>query len=96
VADRVVRNACIGRQLAGLATRAGFEIVAVIPITAVSRDVRAADKVLGLSRVTRRAVGAGYLTEETAGQWLDHLSGQPFFASLTLFLVTVAATESPG
>ena len=59
----------------------------------VSRDVQAADKVLGLSRVTGRAISAGYLTEETAGQWIDHLARQPFFGSLTLFVVTAAAID---
>jgi ubiquinone/menaquinone biosynthesis C-methylase UbiE len=96
VAERVVRNACIGRQLAGLATRAGFEVSNVIPITGVFRDARAADKVLGLARVTRRAVSQGYLAEEMAGQWLDHLIGQPFFGSLTLFFVIAAANDAPG
>jgi len=90
VTERVVRNDAIGRQLAGLAMRAGLEVGNVIPITAVFRDVRAADKVLGLSRVTSRAVIAGYLTEETAGQWLDHLARPPFFCSLTLFIVAAA------
>jgi ubiquinone/menaquinone biosynthesis C-methylase UbiE len=96
VTERVIRNACIGRQLAGLATRTGFEVAAVTPITAVSRDVQAADKVLGLSRVTGRAVSAGYLTEETAGQWLDHLASRPFFGSLTLFIVAAVAIDPPG
>jgi ubiquinone/menaquinone biosynthesis C-methylase UbiE len=96
VAEHVVRNACIGRQLAGLAARAGFEVSNVLPATGVLRDARAADKVLGLARVTRRAVGAGYLAEETARQWLDHLAGQPFFGSLTLFLVTAVADDRPG
>jgi ubiquinone/menaquinone biosynthesis C-methylase UbiE len=94
VTERVIRNDAIGRQLTGLATRAGFEVGNVIPITAVFRDVQAADKILGLSRVTTRAAGAGYLTEETAGQWLDHLARQPFFCSLTLFIVT-AAVDTP-
>jgi ubiquinone/menaquinone biosynthesis C-methylase UbiE len=96
VTERVVRNDAIGRQLAGLALRSGLEVGRVIPITAVFRDVHAADKVLGLSRVTGRAVSAGYLTEETAGQWLDHLAGQPFFASLTLFIVTAVPLKRPS
>lgn len=58
-----------------------------------SRDAQAADKILGLSRVTGRAVSAGYLTEETAGQWLDHLASRPFFGSLTLFIVTAVAID---
>ena len=60
-------------------------------ITAVFRDARAADQVLGLQRVTGRAVAAGYLTQESAGQWLDHLATQPFFASTTLFIITATA-----
>lgn len=69
------------------------------PITAVWRDVRAADQVLvraadqvlGLYRVTDRAVTVGYLTKDAASQWLDHLATQPFFASTTLFIVTATA-----
>jgi ubiquinone/menaquinone biosynthesis C-methylase UbiE len=96
VTERVIRNDGIGRQLAGLATQAGFEVGKVTPITAVSRDAQAADKVLALSRVTARAVSAGYLTEETAGQWLDHLASRPFFGSLTLFIVAAVAIDPAG
>jgi ubiquinone/menaquinone biosynthesis C-methylase UbiE len=94
VTERVVRNDCMGRQLPGLAARAGFEVGKVTPITAVIRDAHAADQVLGLSRVTGRAVSAGYLAEETAGQWLDQLASRPFFGSLTLFIVTAVAIET--
>jgi ubiquinone/menaquinone biosynthesis C-methylase UbiE len=88
VADQVIRNSTIGRQLVRLATYAGFDVTNVIPITATFRDVRAADKVLGLRRVTDRAVRAEYLTPESASQWLSHLAEQPFFASTTLYVVT--------
>lgn len=87
VTDRVVRNASIGRQLVRLARRAGYEIADVMPITAVWRDLQAADKVLGLKRVTGRAVEAGYLSARSADEFLDHLASQPFFASMTLFIV---------
>jgi ubiquinone/menaquinone biosynthesis C-methylase UbiE len=87
VTDRVVRNASIGRQLVRFATRAGFEIADVTPITAVWRDLRAADKILGLTRVTLRAVAAGYLSARSADEFLDHLESKPFFASMTLFIV---------
>ncbi|MER0485022.1 methyltransferase domain-containing protein [Streptomyces sp. Edi2] len=87
VTDKVVRNARIGRQLPRLATEAGFAVPAVIPITSVFRDARAADEILGLERTTQRAVAAGYLTEEGAQRWLDHLSTGPFFAAVTLYLV---------
>jgi ubiquinone/menaquinone biosynthesis C-methylase UbiE len=92
VTERVVRNAAVGRQLPRLAAAAGFRGIRVIPATAVFRDVRAADQVLGLRRVTARAVTAGYLTPEQAGPWLDHLATQPFFASATLFVTAAAAS----
>ena len=41
--------------------------------------------------MTGRAVTAGYLTQDTAGQWLDHLATQPFFASVPLFITTATA-----
>jgi len=91
VSERVVRNACIGRQLAGLATGAGFEITGVTPITAVYLDVREADQILGLKRVTQRAAAAGYLAEEPADGFLRYLANKPFFASTTLFIVTATA-----
>ena len=60
---------------------------AVIPITPVFRDAEAADKVLGLGRTTQRAVAAGYLTEEAARRWLDHLTNGPFLAAVTFYIV---------
>lgn len=92
VADGVVRNAAVGRQLARLAAGAGFRVGKIIPIPLVFRDVQAADQVLGIRRVTRRAVDAGYLTEDAASQWLAYMAAQPFFASATLFIVTATAS----
>ena len=91
VTDHVVRNSALGRQLPRLAAGAGFTVAKVTPITAIWREVRSADQVLGLRRVTSRAVTAGYLTQDTAGRWLDHLATQPFFASTTLFITTATA-----
>jgi ubiquinone/menaquinone biosynthesis C-methylase UbiE len=91
VTDQVVRNDSIGRQLPRLATSAGFEVADVTPVTTVMRDARAADKVLGLKRVTDRAMAAGYLTAGTAREFLDYLADQPFFASMTLFILTATA-----
>ncbi|MET7936880.1 methyltransferase domain-containing protein [Streptomyces sp. NPDC005322] len=87
IVERVVRNAAIGRQLARLAARAGFGVPEVVPVTQIFRDVRAADKILGLERTTRRAVRAGYLTSDQARRWLDHLAHGPFLASVTLHIV---------
>lgn len=91
VTERVVRNATIGRQLPRLAAQAGFSSVRTIPVTSNFSDAGAADQVLGLKRVTNRAVAAGYLREETGTEWLDYLAAAPFFASITLF-VAIAGT----
>ena len=91
ITDHVIRNPALGRQLPRLAAKAGFTVAKVTPITAVWRDARSADQILGFKRVTGRAVTAGYLTRDTAGQWLDHLATQPFFASTTLFITTATA-----
>lgn len=91
ITEQVIRNPAIGRQLARLATGAGFRVEKVMPLTAVFRDVQAADKVFGFRRVTERAVGAGYLTQQAAGQWLGYLATEPFFAAATLFVVTAVA-----
>ncbi len=87
VTDRVIRNAAIGRQLPGLVRRAGFTAVTVLPITSVFTDAARADEILGLKRVTERAVADGWLDPASAADWLDHLSAGSFFAALTLFVV---------
>ncbi|WEO96889.1 methyltransferase domain-containing protein [Streptomyces sp. FXJ1.172] len=91
VAERVVRNAAIGRQLARLATDAGFTVPEVVPVTPVFRDVQAADRILGLERTTRRAVAAGYFTDEAAESWLGHLTRGPFLATVTFYVVVAEA-----
>jgi ubiquinone/menaquinone biosynthesis C-methylase UbiE len=93
VADAVVRNGAIGRQLPGLAPRSGLEVGEVLPITTVFRDIREADRVLGFARVSQRAVEAGYLTREQADRWLPGLAAEPFFASATLFIVRATRTS---
>ncbi|WP_024287641.1 methyltransferase domain-containing protein [Cellulomonas sp. KRMCY2] len=86
VTDSVVRNSTIGRQLTRLATSAGFATTHVIPVSSVFDDVRSADEILGIGRVTQRAVSAGFLDRETADDWLNDLWTQPFFATMTLFI----------
>lgn len=92
VTDKVIRNARIGRQLPRLATETGFAVPAVIPVTPVFRDARAADKILGLERTTQRAIAAGYLTEEAGRCWLDHLSTGPFLAAVTFYIVVAESS----
>jgi ubiquinone/menaquinone biosynthesis C-methylase UbiE len=98
LADRIVANAVVGRQLARLAGAAGFTVTAVTPFTTVFRELQAADAVLGLHRNTERAVGAGYLTRAEADRWLAHLVTGPFFAAVTLYVVTaeLRAAEPGG
>ncbi|MEV7119519.1 methyltransferase domain-containing protein [Kitasatospora griseola] len=88
LADRIVRNPVIGRQLPRLAAQSGLDVRAVVPVTSVYREVRAADQVLGLHRNTERAVAGGYLTRRQADDFLDHLARGPFLASVTLHVVT--------
>ncbi|MFJ6657338.1 methyltransferase domain-containing protein [Streptomyces sp. NPDC091377] len=87
VTDKVVRNGVIGRRLARLALAAGFTVPAVVPVTSVFREVRAADRILGFQRTTERAVSAGYLSADAARTWLDRLAEEPFFAAVTLYVV---------
>ncbi|MGW2745112.1 methyltransferase domain-containing protein [Streptomyces sp. NPDC001450] len=91
VAEQVVRNAGIGRQLARLAAESGFTVPTVIPVTPVFRDVQAADKILGLERTTRRAAEAGYFSDQAAKAWLSHLRHGPFFAAVTFYIVVAEA-----
>ncbi|MER6982258.1 methyltransferase domain-containing protein [Streptomyces carpinensis] len=91
VAERVVRNAGIGRQLARLAAESGFSVPEVIAVTPVFRNLHVADRILGLERTTRRAVAAGYFTDETAEAWLTHLRQGPFLAAVTFYIVVAEA-----
>ncbi|MFF4756201.1 methyltransferase domain-containing protein [Streptomyces sp. NPDC002514] len=91
VAERVIRNAGIGRQLPRLAAESGFTVPEVVPVTPVFRNVRAADRILGLERCTRRAVAAGYFTAEAARTWLTHLAQGPFLATVTFYVVVAEA-----
>lgn len=61
VCSTMVRNATVGRSLARLALAAGLEVRDVSVATPVFRDFGTADKILGLSRNTERAVRAGQL-----------------------------------
>ena len=91
VNDHVVRNSTIGRQLTRLAVEANFAHAQSIPVASVFEDVRVADHILGLGRVTQRAVAAGYLDQRTAADWLNHLWTERFTAAMTLFVVVAVA-----
>jgi SAM-dependent methyltransferase len=86
IVERLVRNACVGRQLARHLEAVGFTAtVEVWP--AVFRDPRDADAVLGIGRTTERAVDAGYLTAAQGRAFTDWLSDGSFFASVSVLLV---------
>ena len=87
ITDKIVTNGVIGRQLARLASEAGFEVPAVVPIVSTFRDLRSADQILGIQRNTERAVAAGYLSAAAAEAWLDRLPTGPFLATVTLYVV---------
>jgi ubiquinone/menaquinone biosynthesis C-methylase UbiE len=89
VVEQVIRNPRIGSELPRLVQDAGLRLETVIPVTATYTDAADADRIFGFARVTRRAVAAGYLDPANADRWLGHLTGGPFFASLTIF-ITVA------
>lgn len=86
VLERVIRNGRIGSQVPRLVQHAGLQLESVIPVTAAYTNAVDADHIFGFARVTDRAVGAGYLDSEQAGRWLDHLRGDVFFASVTIFV----------
>lgn len=87
VAEKVVRNGVIGRQLARLAVAAGFDVPTVVPVTSVFRELKAADRVFGFQRNTERAIEAGYLSAGAGQRWLEQLEAGPFLATVTLYVV---------
>jgi ubiquinone/menaquinone biosynthesis C-methylase UbiE len=86
IVERLVRNACVGRQLARYVQAAGFAASAEA-VTTVFRDAAAADAVLGIGRNTERAVDAGYLSAAQGRAFVEWLGVAPFFASVSLCLV---------
>ena len=87
ITDNLIKNPNIGRQLPRLFINAGFSIISVIPIVGLYRDIRAADRVLGLKRNTQRAVDTGYISPEAAKGWLEYLTTEPFLAAVTFYII---------
>ncbi|MFI6072707.1 methyltransferase domain-containing protein [Actinoplanes sp. NPDC051343] len=85
-----VRNSTVGRELARMAVRAGFELLSVEAVPVVFRDFEIADQILGLTRNSARAVEAAQLREDVAASWLSSLADprDPFLASFLCYLVT--------
>lgn len=86
--EHTAPHATVGRALPRLLCDAGLTLDTITPATAVFTDATEADQVLTIRSVTERAVAAGYLTAEQGRDWLRHLDATPFFAAITLFVVT--------
>ncbi|GLL02179.1 methyltransferase domain-containing protein [Dactylosporangium matsuzakiense] len=83
-----VRNQTIGRQLVRLSTRAGFRVRSVDAVAVVFREFAVADQILGLRRLSARAVEAGDLTAAHVEAWLRRLADETFLAGFTCYIVT--------
>jgi SAM-dependent methyltransferase len=94
IADKIVRNGVIGRQLPRLAVEAGFEVPTVLPITSVFRELRAADQVFGFQRNIERAIEAGYVSAGAGREWLEGLAAGPFLTTVTLYVVVAEVALS--
>ncbi|WP_250029652.1 methyltransferase domain-containing protein [Paractinoplanes maris] len=86
-----VRNPTLGRDLAGLCTRAGFHIRTVEPTPIVFHDFPTADRILGLTRNSSRAVANGDIPQPRAEAWLHRLKAGPVTASFTFYLAVAEA-----
>lgn len=89
ICSSIVRNPIVGRQLARLAHEAGLEVCDVLTAAPTFRDFGLADKILGLSRNTERAVRAGQLERAAGERWLAELAAGPFLATSLLFIAVV-------
>ena len=89
--EHTARNATVGRALPRLLRDAGLSLDSIIPATVVFTDTAEAENVLTIRSVTEGAVVAGHLSSDQGRSWLQHLDAEPFFASITLFVVTAQA-----
>lgn len=89
ICAHVVRNPTAGRELARLATAAGFTVHSVQAHAALFGDFAAADQVIGFSALAGPAADSGCIDRDRATRWLADLAESPFLAALTFF--TVAA-----
>lgn len=96
VCSSIVRNATVGRQLARLAHHAGLEVCDVLAVAPVFRDFAQADKLLGFSRNTERAIRAGRLDRADGERWLAALAAGPFLATSLLFIAVVRRPATPS
>lgn len=91
VADQVIRNGVIGRQLTRLVMEAGFAVQSIIPTPIVFGNHAAAEQILRMSSVASRAVDAGAMDATATRQWLAGLETGPFQAGFTFYTVIAEA-----
>jgi len=90
VAARANRNPAVGRRLPRLAAAAGFALRAVRNEAVVLTDFVAAETILGIRRVTQRAVAAGAFDQRAAESWLEYLTTCEVFFATVSFITVVA------
>jgi SAM-dependent methyltransferase len=84
--EQVVRNPRLGRELGRLAGQVGWARDHVAAVTTTFDDFDTADRVLGLGRNSRRAVAAGYVSEDERAIWLAGLADGPVYAAATIVI----------
>jgi ubiquinone/menaquinone biosynthesis C-methylase UbiE len=86
-----VHNATIGRDAARLCAAVGLRVRSIEPIAVLYRDFDTADRILGLRRISERAVAAGQLDEAAARAWVARQASGPVVAGHTFYLVVAEA-----
>lgn len=84
-------NPWIGRHLALLFRKAGFENISVHPSVSVISDFETADRVYDLRKTLERLISTAQLSREEADEWVNELRQQTtnctFQVSLTAYIV---------
>ncbi|MBL7259831.1 methyltransferase domain-containing protein [Actinoplanes sp. LDG1-01] len=91
-----VRNPALGRDLVRLCTTAGLTVRSVEAIAVLFRDFGTADRILGLTRNSERAIADGELSPTYGKAWLRRLEAGPVVAGFTLYLVVAAKPARGG
>jgi SAM-dependent methyltransferase len=92
ISDRALRHGWIGRQLASLFCRAGFDAVDTAADTFIIRDFQLADRIWGLSRHSARAEESGCVSPAEREKWIAELQDAQragvFFSAMVGFVAS--------